>query len=135
MRKIVSERQSLERDLEEAQTFLTGLNPDMEEVNGHVNELSKEIQTYKTSLRLLENQLVSTSRERDAVVRRMEVLMKDVHDMECVLQVAQKSQELIVGSENESFADKIKKTDACIQVKVLYFNSYTFACLKGTPTF
>lgn len=114
---------------------MTGLNPDMEEVNGHVNELSQEIQTYKTSLRLLENQLVSTSRERDAVVRRMEVLMKDVHDMECVLQVAQKSQDLIVGSENESFAEKIKKTDTCIQVKVLHFNSYTFACLKGSSTF
>eukprot|EP00210_Caulerpa_lentillifera_P009087 g8669.t1 len=115
LRKIDADRRSLLRDLEEAKIFLSGINPEIEEADGHVNELTNEIQTYKTSLRLLENQLVSTSRERDAVVRRMEALIKDVHDMECVLEVAQKSQELIVASENEAFADKIKKTDACIQ--------------------
>lgn len=104
------------KTLESAKLSFAGMNPDLEEAHGHVNELTSEIQTYKTSLRLMENQLVMTSRERDAIVRRMEVLMRDIHDMECVLDVAQKSQELISGTRNEAFSDKINKTDDCIQV-------------------
>eukprot|EP00210_Caulerpa_lentillifera_P001069 g1031.t1 len=115
LRKIDTERVALMRTLESAKGSFSAMNPEIEEVNGHVNELSNEIQTYRTSLRLMENQLVLTTRERDAVVRRMDILIRDVHDMECVLDVAQQSQELIVGSENEAFAEKIKKTDNCIQ--------------------
>lgn len=123
------------KTLESAKLSFSGMNPDLEEAHGHVNELTSEIHTYKTSLRLMENQLVMTSRERDAIVRRMEVLMRDIHDMECVLDVAQKSQELISGTENKAFSDKINKTDECIEVSTLYFKEYTFWCVLGSPPF
>ncbi len=116
LEQIRDEKDALVRILDEAKGTLSGIFPDMDQTSGQVDDLTKTVKTHKTNLRLLEKQLSVTSRERDAVLRRMESLQRDVNDIENLLEIVEKSRGLVSSGDDESYADKIQKANSCIQV-------------------
>ena len=103
--------------VDEASNAFSGVFPDLAETSGNIDDLNKSVKEHKTSLRLMENQLSVTSRERDAVLRRMEALQRDVNDIESLLDIVEKSRELVAASDSNDYAEKTLKANSCIQVK------------------
>lgn len=118
--QIHTERDQLMNVLGEAKGTLEGVLPRTEETSGQIDSLNKAVKSHRSSLRLMEKQLNVTSRERDAVLRRMEALQRDVNDIESLLEIVEKSKDLVFNSDNEDYADKVIKADSCIQVLQQY---------------
>lgn len=102
--------------LGEAKGTVEGVLPNVTETIHQMDGLTREVKTHKTNLRLMEKQLTVTSRERDAVLQRMEALQRDVNDIESLLDIVEKSRDLVSQTENEDYSDKILKANSCIQV-------------------
>jgi len=118
--QIHTERDSLMNILGEAKGTLEGVLPETEVTSGQIDSLNRVVKNHRSSLRLMEKQLNVTSRERDAVLRRMEALQRDVDDIESLLEIVEKSKDLVFNSEKEDYSDKIIKADSCIQVLQQY---------------
>jgi len=101
--------------MEEAKGTVTDALPDIENSSGQIEELVKTMKSQKTNLRMLEKQLNVTSRERDAVLMRMGALQRDVSDIEALLDIVEKSRDL-VSQNDDDYYEKINKANSCIQV-------------------